>query len=60
MLKDDEINLVAIDKALNTELDAHFEEDLSNSERVTRQRWKRRSLTRRMYESAIRLIKQEI
>ncbi|MCR9133591.1 MAG: phospholipase D-like domain-containing protein [bacterium] len=60
MLKDDEINLVAIDKALNTELDAHFEEDLSNSERVTRQRWKRRPLSRRMYESAIRLIKDEI
>ncbi len=60
MLKDDEINLVAIDKALNARLDTHFEEDLSHSERVTRQRWKHRSLARRMYESAIRLIKQEI
>lgn len=60
MLKDDEINLVAIDKALNAQLDGHFEEDLSHAERVTRQRWKRRSLGRKIYESVIRLVKQEI
>ena len=60
MLKDDEINLVAIDKALNAQLDGHFEEDLSHAERVTRQRWKRRSMGRKIYESVIRLVKQEI
>ena len=60
MLKDDEINLVAIDKALNALLEGHFGEDLSHAERVTRQRWKRRSLGRKIYESVIRLVKQEI
>ncbi|MBO6794573.1 MAG: cardiolipin synthase B [Balneolaceae bacterium] len=60
MLKDDEINLVAIDKELNSTLNAHFEEDLTHTEKITRQRWKRRPIIKRVYESAIRVIKQEI
>ncbi len=60
MLKDDEINLVAIDEALNFTLNAHFDEDLSHSEQVTHQRWKRRPIIKRVYESAIKVIKQEI
>ena len=60
MLKDDEINLVLIDKKINKELSDHYEEDLKHSEKVEQRRWKKRSLTRRTVELFMRIFKQEL
>ncbi len=60
MLKDDEINLVLIDKEINKELSGHYEEDLSDAEEVVPGRWKKRSMFRRAGESFMRIFKQEL
>ncbi len=60
MLKDDEINLVLIDEEINKELSGHYEEDLSNSEKVLPGRWEKRSIFRRVGESFMRIFKQEL
>ncbi|MBO6523294.1 MAG: cardiolipin synthase B [Balneolaceae bacterium] len=60
MLKDDEINLVLIDEKINKELSGHYEEDLSNSEKVLPRRWKKRSIFRRATEGFMRIFKQEL
>ena len=60
MLKDDEINLVLIDKEINKELSGHYEEDLSDAEKVVPGRWKKRSVFRRAGESFMRIFKQEL
>lgn len=60
MLKDDEINLVLMDKQINAELSSHFEEDLGNSEKVVPRRWKKRSPFRKITERLTRIFKQEL
>ncbi len=60
MLKDDEINLVLIDKNINQELTGHFEEDLSHTNKVDPERWKRRSFFRRAGERFASIFKQEL
>lgn len=60
MLKDDEINLVLIDKKISSELSSHFEEDLLHTDRVEKRRWKKRSFFRRISEGLTRTIKQEL
>lgn len=60
MLKDDEINLVLIDKDINKELSEHYEEDLFDTEKVIPERWKKRSVFRRTGESFMRIFKQEL
>lgn len=60
MLKDDEINLVLIDENINEELSDHYEEDLIDADKVIPGRWKKRSILRRVGESAMRIFKQEL
>jgi cardiolipin synthase len=60
MIKDDEINLVLEDEDVNQTLTNHFMEDLEYSELVTLQRWKKRGIFRRAFESVTRVFKQEI
>ncbi len=60
MLKDDEINLVLIDEKVNSELATHFEEDLTYSDKIEKRRWKKRHLFRRISESLVRMVKQEL
>lgn len=60
MLKDDEINLVMIDKQTSKELSTHFDEDLENSEQITNFRWKKRSMLKRGLEVIIRPFKQQL
>ena len=55
---DEEINIVAIDRALVSILDGHFEEDLSRSTRIEPQKWERRSVLQRVAETAVAPIKR--
>lgn len=48
----EEVNAVLFDPELVTELDAHFAEDLSHSERIDAARWQGRSLFQRAQEVA--------
>lgn len=60
MLKDDEINLVAISPVLAERLRGHFEEDLKYCERVDESSWKKRSVLRKGLEAMTNLFKQQI
>ena len=55
---DEEINVVVMDRTLVSTLDAHFEEDLSRSERVQPHRWQQRSALQRVAEAAVAPIKR--
>ena len=55
---DEEINIVAIDRALVSILDSHFEEDLTRSTRIEPQKWGRRSVLQRVAETAVAPIKR--
>lgn len=55
---DEEINIVAIDRALVSILDGHFEEDLSRSTRIEPREWERRSVLQRVAETAVAPIKR--
>jgi cardiolipin synthase A/B len=55
---DEEINIVAIDRALVSILDGHFDEDLSRSTRIEPQQWERRSVLQRVAETAVAPIKR--
>jgi cardiolipin synthase A/B len=55
---DEEINIVAIDRALVSILDGHFEEDLTRSTRIEPQKWGRRSVLQRVAETAVAPIKR--
>lgn len=60
MLKDDEVNVVMIDKEISAELNRHFEEDLKHCERVDRERWKERGLLKRSLEKLTKVVNKEI
>ncbi len=60
MLKDDEINLVLLDKGINYTLYQHFEEDLQYSKPVDPARWKKRHIFRRITEALVKPFKQEV
>ena len=60
MLKDDEINLVMIDRDINQALTDDYFNDLQHCERVTQQRWKRRSTVRKAKELLTRPVKDEL
>lgn len=60
MLKDDEINLVALSSELAALLDNHFEEDLICCEEIKQDRWEQRSLMQRGLEVASKIFKQQI
>jgi cardiolipin synthase len=55
---DEEINIVAMDRALVSILDGHFEEDLSRSTRIEAREWERRSVLQRVSETAVAPIKR--
>jgi cardiolipin synthase len=50
---DEEINVVAIDRALARTLDDHFVEDLARSIRIEPSRWDDRPVLQRIAETAI-------
>lgn len=60
MLKDDEINLVIIDKEINTELSNDFRADLNDSEAVQNHRWKKRSPLKKAAEVVTKAVRQQI
>lgn len=60
MLKDDEINLVMIDKEISVRLTNDFEEDLKECERITNFRWKKRDAIKRALEIVVRPFKQQL
>jgi len=60
MLKDDEVNVVIIDKDVAGTLNDHFMEDLENSDKISDGRWKRRSLFKRTTEKVTNLFSQQI
>ncbi len=60
MLKDDEINLVMIDKQVSSQLVSHFEKDLKDCERITNFRWKKRDAIKRALEIIVRPFKQQL
>ncbi|GAA5520983.1 phospholipase D-like domain-containing protein [Aliifodinibius salicampi] len=60
MLKDDEVNLVALSEELAETLVTHFNEDLEHCEEVKGETWKRRNVFRRALEGLSRPFKQQI
>lgn len=60
MLKDDEINLVIIDKETNSTLKSHYSDDLEECERITNFRWKKRGYTKRVLEAVLSPFKQQL
>ncbi len=55
---DEEINVVAIDRALTDLLDRQYDEDLERSVRMERGRWERRSLVQRTVETVVTPVKR--
>jgi cardiolipin synthase len=53
MSLDEEVNVVALDRALTETLDRHFEEDLERSIEIKAGRWNRRSLVQRGFERGV-------
>jgi cardiolipin synthase len=49
---DEEINVIVMDRGVVATIDAHFDEDLTRSERITEARWARRPLPQRAVELA--------
>lgn len=60
MLKDDEINLVCLNKSLADTLLENFENDLEFAERIERDQWERRSLIKRGIEKVTTIARDEI
>ncbi|WP_018128481.1 phospholipase D-like domain-containing protein [Balneola vulgaris] len=60
MLKDDEVNLVMINRELASTLHDHFEEDLTHCDLVTNTRWKQRGILKRALELALRPFRQQL
>lgn len=51
--RDEEVNLVVLDRAVTATLDRHFDEDLGRSVRIEPGRWRQRPLPRRLAEAAL-------
>lgn len=60
MLKDDEVNVVIIDKTVSSELNTHFNQDLEHCEKIKKGRWRKRSLLKRATEKVTGLVKRQI
>jgi cardiolipin synthase A/B len=60
MLKDDEVNVVILDRDVAGILNDHFTEDLKSSDKISEDRWKRRSLFKRVTEKVTNLFSQQI
>lgn len=60
MLKDDEVNIVALSTKLADVLTDHFEEDLTYCEKIQNERWKQRSLMQRGLEMVSKPFKNQI
>lgn len=60
MLKDDEVNVVILDKEICSELNTYFDEDLRHCEKVEKERWKNRGLLKRSLEKLTRVVNKEI
>jgi cardiolipin synthase A/B len=60
MLKDDEVNVVILDRDVSGILNDHFTEDLKSSDKISEDRWKRRSLFKRVTEKVTNLFSQQI
>jgi cardiolipin synthase len=55
----DETNLIAFDKALSDRLMEDFEKDLANSEEITLEKWKNRSIAEKVVENAGRILERQ-
>lgn len=60
MLKDDEVNVVILDKKVAGILNEHFEEDMESSDKISEARWKQRNMFRRITEKISLLFSQQI
>lgn len=60
MLKDDEVNLVIIDKELASKLNSHFQDDLEGAEKVDEHRWNGRPQWKKSLEKLTNVVKQQI
>lgn len=60
MLKDDEVNLVIIDKELASALNSHFQDDLDGAEEVDEHRWNGRPKWKKSLEKLTNVVKQQI
>lgn len=60
MLKDDEINVVILDRDITGQLNLHFEEDLTHCEKVDMKRWKKRGPLKKMKEKFAQLFNRQI
>lgn len=56
----EEVNAVIFDPEITATLDAHFAEDVSNSERIDPGRWKKRSLVQRAQEAASGVLDEQL
>lgn len=60
MLKDDEINMVIIDRDITGQLNIHFEEDLTHCEKINMKRWKKRGPLKKIKEKFAQLLNRQI
>ncbi len=60
MLKDDEVNVVILDKNITAELNEHFSGDLKSCEKITEDRWKKRGWYKRSLEKVTGILDQQI
>lgn len=60
MLKDDEVNVVILDKEIAGTLNDHFQKDLHHCEQIEKGRWKKRSLLKRSLEKITWVINRQI
>lgn len=60
MLKDDEVNMVVIDKALTQRLNKDFKEDLQHCEKVDPHNYSKRSPFRKVREQIVKMFEQQI
>lgn len=60
MLKDDEVNVVILDRDVAGTLNDHFNEDLESSDQIAESRWRRRSLFKRITEKLTNLFSEQI
>ncbi|MFC9844803.1 phosphatidylserine/phosphatidylglycerophosphate/cardiolipin synthase family protein [Streptomyces sp. NPDC060223] len=55
---DEEVMLAVMDEEFTATLDGHFDEDLRVSERIEKDRWKRRSAAQRLWEASVAPIRR--
>jgi cardiolipin synthase len=60
LLLDDEVNMVLFDPRVTAELDAHFDDDVSRSERIEAGQWSKRGPLQRAKESVTSVIDEHL